>query len=166
VDRIRRLHLQGWSQYRLARHFNVNSGTICCIVRGETWKNPNALHAHGRTKKVLTRGPRVTPVERFWSYVDKSGPNGCWIWTRARQPRGHGVFGGRLPVTETSHLAHRLAYALVRGPIPASLILRHKCDNPPCVNPDHLTPGTVKENTWDMIDRGRAKLVQFVRKAE
>jgi len=52
-------------------------------------------------------------------------------------------------------MAHRISYSITRGAIPPGMVLRHSCDNPQCVNPDHLTPGTHKENMRDIVDRGR-----------
>ena len=56
-----------------------------------------------------------------------------------------------------SALAHRTAYALLVGPIPAGAVLRHGCDEPRCVRPDHLRPGTHAENAADRVARGRAR---------
>ena len=80
---------------------------------------------------------------RFWSYVDKSGPNGCWVWMRSRHGFGYGFFG----VNRRTRRAHRIAWELLRGPIPDGLTLDHLCRNPPCVNPDHLEVVTMRENT-------------------
>jgi hypothetical protein len=89
-------------------------------------------------------------MDRFWSKVDMN-PHHCWEWTRATT-KGYGAFR----VNGKTVQAHRFAYELAMGPIPEGLELRHTCDNPPCVRPDHLIPGTSKENTQDMLCRGRA----------
>lgn len=93
----------------------------------------------------------------FWAKVDKSGPNGCWIWTGtlATHCGGYGVFDRRREGVRRARRAHRVAYELLVGSIPDQQLLRHKCDNPPCVNPDHLEPGTAKDNSQDMVTRGR-----------
>lgn len=61
-----------------------------------------------------------------------------------------GVGGRKIDVT------HRVAYKLAKGEIPDGLVVRHSCDNPPCVNPDHLLVGTFADNSGDMVDRGRS----------
>jgi hypothetical protein len=95
-------------------------------------------------------------ITLFWAKVTKDGPNGCWIWTGTRSlSGGYGIFDRRREGVRIARRAHRLAYELLRGPIPDELLLRHKCDNSPCVNPDHLEPGTEKDNSQDMIRRGR-----------
>jgi hypothetical protein len=61
----------------------------------------------------------------------------------------------RLSVQGTGVRAHRYVWIMMRGPIPPGLVVRHKCDNPPCINIDHLELGTVKQNAQDMMERGR-----------
>jgi len=89
---------------------------------------------------------------RFWAKVDKSGPNGCWLWTAAKDKDGYGRFQlqGR-PV-----YAQRVAYQLCVGPIGQGLLALHRCDNPPCVNPAHLFLGSVRDNAEDASTKGRA----------
>lgn len=81
--------------------------------------------------------------------------SGCLIWEASANPNGYGSYrkDGKLL------LAHRVSYELTNGPIPEGICILHKCDIPSCVNPDHLFPGTKKDNTHDMINKGRAKYV-------
>jgi len=80
--------------------------------------------------------------------VSKSG---CWEWQKALNPNGYGkaYFNGKL------RQSHRISWILHRGKIPVGLFVLHHCDNPICVNPDHLFLGTQKDNMHDMIAKGR-----------
>ncbi|MFD5425234.1 HNH endonuclease signature motif containing protein [Streptomyces sp. NPDC127084] len=84
--------------------------------------------------------------------VDKDGAGGCWIWTAARGDHGYGTLQGDDGRTVG---AHRFSYELHHGPIPEGLLVMHSCDNPPCVNPDHLSVGTHADNMRDMATKGR-----------
>lgn len=79
---------------------------------------------------------------RLWGRVDRSAPNGCWEWLGACGGGGY----GQINVDSKPRRAHRVAYELLVGPIPAGLELDHLCRNPRCVNPDHLEPVTGREN--------------------
>ena len=81
-------------------------------------------------------------MERFLAKINKTDA-GCWEWTASITPKGYGQFyfdGGM-------RQAHRVAYTLLRGPIPVGLQIDHLCRNRKCVNPDHLEPVTPKVNT-------------------
>lgn len=101
-----------------------------------------------------------TPRERFWAKVNKDGPTvraelgPCWAWTADRNHKGYGrlQLGGNVV-----ELAHRYSWALHVGPIPEGMLVCHHCDNPVCVRPEHLFVGTAKDNTADMIAKGRQK---------
>ncbi len=80
-------------------------------------------------------------TERFWSKVDASGD--CWLWTAYKQPPGYGKFGWN----GKPHYAHRIAYQMLVGPIPADRELDHLCRVRHCVNPDHLRVVTHRQNT-------------------
>jgi len=77
--------------------------------------------------------------------------SGCWHFTGAINTTGYGVVGFKGKVWQ----AHRLSYYFHNGAIPDGLMVLHKCDNRRCVNPDHLFLGTAKDNTQDMINKGR-----------
>ena len=109
----------------------------------------------------MPKGKQQPPEERFWLYVLK-GPD-CWEWQGSRHgPAGYGYFKAwpdRSPVR-----AHRFIWELLNGPIPDGFEVMHKCDNPPCVRPDHLKLGTSLNNCQDKIAKGRARYVAPPRK--
>lgn len=89
-------------------------------------------------------------VSLFWSRVDRSGS--CWIYHRpeaqpGETPSRHQSFAGRG--------AHRFAYEVTNGAIPNGMVICHTCDNPPCVNPNHLVLGSRKDNSRQAFERGR-----------
>lgn len=99
--------------------------------------------------------------ERFWSKVDRSDPEGCWVWLGQRNAWGYGHFRRTLvPGTHVAVKAHRFAYELVVGQIPAGLTLDHMCGRPACVRPDHLEPVTNIENLRRRHARRRAEGTQ------
>lgn len=78
-------------------------------------------------------------------------PNGCWEWKGRIGTRGYGL----ISVQSKAVLAHRYSFQAFKGPFDKSLFICHTCDNPGCVNPDHLFAGTCKDNTYDSIAKGR-----------
>ncbi len=101
-------------------------------------------------QKRLTEFPILGPEDVFDSRYTKG--DGCWLWHGTKNGYGYGVFllPGEVPVR-----AHRYAYERVHGPIPDGLVVMHSCDNPPCVNPAHLSLGTRDDNNKDMQRKRR-----------
>lgn len=89
--------------------------------------------------------------QRFWQHVDKRGSNECWKWNGTIDHSGYGV----LAVRGKRLAAHRLSWIFAHGEIPSGMVICHRCDTPPCVNPSHLFLGTLSDNTQDMIRKGR-----------
>lgn len=91
--------------------------------------------------------------KRFWKKVDINGLNECWEWTASRHPRGYGQFR----FEQTTHRAHRIAFFFANGYHPKGKSVCHRCDNPPCCNPNHLFEGTQKDNMVDCVKKKRKK---------
>ena len=92
--------------------------------------------------------------ERFWSKVQQS--DGCWEWQGGKASMRYGRFRYHTSTGEVLHVpAHRFAWTLAYGSIPDGMYVCHKCDNPPCVRPDHLFLGTPGDNVRDMVTKHR-----------
>lgn len=117
-------------------------------------KGQPLLFVHGHNQ-------RSSFVDRFWKYVTPGDPNECWTW-RGCTRNGYGALG----VNAQPALAHRVSWEIHNGPIPEGLIVCHKCDNRPCVNPRHLFLGTQLDNMRDMDAKGRRVTVCNPRKGE
>lgn len=105
-------------------------------------------------KKYPPRG--ISIGERIeWTGWDVDN-NGCWITRYFKDDLGYGRMNPGDGRPGRAMMVHRAYYEFKNGPIPEGQVLRHKCDNPPCINPEHLETGTQQQNMRDMHDRGRA----------
>jgi DNA-binding CsgD family transcriptional regulator len=118
----------------------------CDCGRESTPTRSNLLR--GITKSCGTCCRSLSIEARLWSQVIKTET--CWVWT------GHSHHGyGTISWNNRAFQTHRVSYELFVGPIPDGLQVLHRCDNPPCLRPDHLFLGTQAENIADMIAKGR-----------
>lgn len=123
----------------------VRVGGSCGCLKSEI--NSTAM-------KEMQSSKHGTIEERFFRRF-KVSSLGCWLWNAHCDKDGYGV----LPGNRENIRAHRFSYLYHYGPIDNGAVICHKCDNPGCVNPDHLFVGTTKENCQDMLSKGRDKIV-------
>ena len=97
--------------------------------------------------------PDLSPVDRLLFYGWTVTDTGCWEYLGCRTQQGY----AKVPAwkQDRTTVGARIAYEAWVGQIPDGAVIRHKCDNPPCINPEHLEPGTYKDNSQDMTSRGR-----------
>lgn len=124
-----------------------------CERCGKQFKGRN--QGGGRVTRYCSRDCIYAPDdERFWAKVDRSGgPDACWPWLSAASPAGYGFaqFGRQ------SRQATHVSLILAGRPLLPGQEAMHSCDNPPCVNPRHLSGGTRHENHMDMVRKGRCR---------
>lgn len=131
-----------------------------CSVEGCERKHAGRGYCGTHLARIKTRGTLElidqSPEARFWRKVDQTGD--CWVWSGAVSDKGYGSMGGPDGVTL---LVHRFSWEIHYGPIPPGMFVCHRCDNRPCVRPEHLFLGTAKDNTRDMMAKGRNRYVAF-----
>jgi hypothetical protein len=99
----------------------------------------------------MTKWFRGAMKDRLIAWSIPEPNSGCWLWLAATHYSGY----GKIKIGEKQLKAHRISYEIHRGPIPRGIHVLHHCDNPPCVNPDHLFLGTQVENNNDRDNKGR-----------
>lgn len=124
-----------------------------CTACGATYRRTKESIAEWEARRFCSRvcsnrAPRnFDERAALLAKVDTTDPLRCWNWQGCRKERGYGHTG--------RGYAHRRSYELFKGPIPKGRSVLHRCDNPPCINPDHLRVGTQADNIADMVGKGR-----------
>lgn len=119
----------------------------------------------GISEALERRDVSRTHIARFLSKFDKG--SGCWLWKAGKFHHGYGMFNLGRDYRGKQHTtyAHRVAYVLEHGDIPAGMVVMHTCDVTSCVNPAHLKLGTQRENIRDASAKGRLPKTRQRRKA-
>lgn len=150
------MHYSRWKSYgdpgeaeprralKYASPCSVDGCERCAQVKGMCAHHYGNQTRHGHAVAIRD-WPIEDRLERVgWDVTE----GGCWEWRGARNGHGYGLLN--------KDRAHRLMWEARNGPIPDGLVIRHRCDNPPCLRPDHLEVGTKKQNSRDMVERGRS----------
>lgn len=101
---------------------------------------------------------KASAKQRLLAGVNWFAPSECWLWDRDVYHNGY----GRILVGGKSSLTHRLAFQLLKGPIPTGLFVCHRCDVRNCINPDHLFLGTPLDNMRDCHNKGRTSRLKGI----
>lgn len=165
AEEIRAIYKQGnTSQEALAQLYGVDQTTVSRVILGKRHTTPTQERTHKKAVPPKKEIKRKTVEERFWAKVDKDGPlpeqeelGQCWIWTAAKTGQKHELRGSFRRTHRRAEGAHRVAWELGNGPIPAGLVVCHRCDVGLCVRPSHLFVATQAENMEDMRKKGRGK---------
>ena len=117
--------------------------------RNKKFGSPAAVSSHSG----LFRG--LPAEERFARSIVKTDE--CWLWKASKDKNGYGIFKGSLAGVPFTR-AHRFSYALHTGDLLVGMQALHTCDNPSCVNPEHLFSGSNADNMRDKIEKGRSRV--------
>lgn len=95
----------------------------------------------------------MSDESRFWECANRSSDDECWLWSGLRDKDGYGKLASKHYRCGYVR-AHRYSWEVFHGEKPSNMVL-HTCDNPPCVNPNHLFSGSHRENMLDRVGKGR-----------
>lgn len=105
---------------------------------------------------------QIVPIEQSYFVED----NGCWTWEGSKDQDGYGLISATRNGYKTKIRANRWFYEKYKGPLPDGMKACHTCDYTSCVNPEHLFAGTAKQNTQDMVRKGRHRGMHGKRQSE
>lgn len=168
----RRRFGRGETNVQIAHIVGVSTAAVASILSGRSWchvplEPSYEQYGAGSVPSVPPRRRRSLRLRRgasgFWARVERSrGTKECWPYLGCRFPNGYGHVG-RVIFGKRESYAHRAAWIYSFGPIPKGgpghhgWCVLHRCDNPPCCNPDHLFIGSIEDNVRDRDQKRRGR---------
>src|SRR6202021_2882808 len=128
---------------------------ICETCKAKFFAKPCIIkRGYGKfcSKPCANNKPKRTLIEKFNEGIGPQQENGCIEWTKGKNSDGYGCLYDE---NRKSKRANRVSYELKNGPIPDRLDVLHSCDNPSCINPEHLFLGTTQDNMTDKMNKNR-----------
>jgi hypothetical protein len=123
------------------------------IAKGLCSKHYQRWKKNGSMSVIKSKSMHESDIDAYTYSVIKKSDNECWGWSGyINKGNGYAYFCFQGKVIS----AHRFSYSYFKDFIPESLFVCHSCDQKICTNPDHLFLGTPKDNTHDMIKKGRS----------
>lgn len=153
ANKLRLEFEDGASHKALSNKYKVSISTVKDVLSNRTFKDDYykpSVYQSRRIERINVNilGMTDKDISRFWSFVAKKDDE-CWEWIGCTYD-GYGRFGYKNKTTN----AHRISYFLKHGVLDKTMLIRHKCHNRCCVNPDHLEKGTYKDNALDTMLAG------------
>lgn len=146
------------------RDYTVYKNCSCCgnefhKLKRDSWQQWDERKFCSRKCASKATKSKTPPELRFWKHV-KIVKNGCWEWRAAKDQRGYGRINAGRGLSPIK--AHRISWEIHYGFIPKGLAVLHACDNPGCVNPDHLMVGSLRANSIDASKKGRLNKISLL----
>lgn len=149
-----------WIIARAARSLGISSQALRLIMNSAKIERPEGAGRPAKnTNCPVYHKPPISQFDKFEEIVRRGPNNACWLWPGPRNAQGYGI----VCAEGKAEGAHRVSYKIHRGKIPRGKLVLHDCDNPPCVNPDHLHLGDQKMNSMEAASRGRIKYPHSLR---
>jgi len=152
-DQVKEIHAMvqaTGSVIEAAKYFGIARSIVNAISLRRTYLHLNLPILESQSKAILNK--RMSLRDRLLNNHVKNPETGCWNWTLSLGKRGYGY----MSINDTNTMAHRVSYEIFVGPVPDGLFVLHSCDNPQCMNPDHLHIGTHEDNMREMMERKRS----------